>query len=335
MRNRRLQTRVTTGHFTLPVTIFLSISIWIGTAFLLPSITIERSGCFLCDLLVGLKISGGLESVLSFFLYATIGYLLIELNNIYAMIRMRASVQTAVYFMLISICPAMHYLYVGNIASVALLISLFFLFRGYQYSRPATALFYSFLFIALGSLFFPQLMFFIPVFWIGAYNIQSLTLKSFMASLIGWSVPYWFLLGHAYFYNEMDLFYQPFISLATFGSMDLLACPLWELATFGYLAILFLVSSIHCLVSSYDDKIRTRIYLRFLIFLDFCFFAYFLLQPSLGIQLLPLLLIGTSILIGHLFVLTNSRTSNVFFIAVLLGLLTLFSFNVWTLLYNF
>ena len=85
-------------------------------------------------------------------------------------------------------------------------------------------------------------------------------------------------------------------------------------------------------VAGYEDKIRTRSYLHFLIFLTFCIFVYILLQPAQTFHLLPLLLIGVSILTGHFVVLTNSRASNVFFICALTGLILLFGFNVWMLL---
>ena len=45
-----------------------------------------------------------------------------------------------------------------------------------------------------------------------------------------------------------------------------------------------------------------------------------------------LLMISNSILIGHFFVLTNSKSSNVFFIISLVSLTLLFAFNIWTLL---
>ena len=57
-----------------------------------------------------------------------------------------------------------------------------------------------------------------------------------------------------------------------------------------------------------------------------------MLQPTLSMNLLSLLLIGVSILVGHLFVLTNSRTSNLFFISSMVALIALFCFNIWTLL---
>lgn len=106
----------------------------------------------------------------------------------------------------------------------------------------------------------------------------------------------------------------------TFHPITLWNFPLWEIATLGYLFLLFIVSSVHCLVAGYEDKIRTRSYLHFLIFLTFCIFVYILLQPAQTFHLLPLLLIGVSILTGHFVVLTNSRASNVFSFVPLPGL---------------
>lgn len=332
IRSKRLQNRITAGRFTLPAAILLSLFCWILTSILLPEVPAIKSSYPLWDTIIDGYIPAWASTPLSFILYGMIGYFLIELNNTFAIIRMRASVQTAIYFLFISVCPAMHPLYAGDFASIAFLISLFFLFRGYQHPRPAGIMFYSLLFIGLGSLFFPQLTLFIPLYWIGAYSFQALTPKSFFGSLVGWCLPYWLLLGHAYFYDEMDLFYQPFIELATFRSINLWDFPMWKIATLGYLFVLYLVSSIHCLVAGYEDKIRTRSYLHFFIFLNFCIFAYILLQPVLTVHLLPLLLIGVSILTGHFVVLTNSRASNVFFICALAGLVLLFGFNIWMLL---
>ena len=117
----------------------------------------------------------------------------------------------------------------------------------------------------------------------------------------------------------MELFYQPFVELVHFQPVnpgkDL---QLWELVTLGYLFILFIVSAAHCIVSGFEDKIRTRSYLHFLIFINFCIFLFIFLQPAHCMDLLSLLLIGVSILVGHLFVLTNSKAANLFFIGSIL-----------------
>lgn len=331
LRSKRFQNRVTAGRLTLPAAILISVACWILSAILLPDMEARQSSYSLWNMFCDFCIPTWASRILCFILYCVIGYFLIGLNNAYAIIRMRASVQTGIYFLLIAVCPSLHILYPGDMAAIAFLVSIYFLFKSYQQVKPTGSLFNSFLFIGLGSLMFPQLTFFIPIFWIGAYCFQSLHPKSFFASLIGWSVPYWFLLGHAYFYGQMELFYHPFRELAAFQPIRLDFQP-WELATIGYLFLLFIVSSGHCLAAGYEDKIRTRSYLHFLIFQNFCIFVYIGLQPALSTNLLSLLLIGISILTGHLFVLTNSRSSNLFFIFMFAGLFLLFGFNVWTLL---
>ena len=131
----------------------------------------------------------------------------------------------------------------------------------------------------------------------------------------------------------MELFYRPFTELVTFGKpFDLQILQPWELAVLGYLIVLFIVSAAHCIIAGFEDKIRTRAYLQFLIDLNIFLFLLIALQPTYCVNLLPLLMISSSILIGHFFVLTNSKTSNVFFIISLVSLILLFSFNIWTLL---
>lgn len=331
MRSLRFQNRVTAGRFTLPAAILLSVICWLLSAILLPDLDTPNDNYPLWNTFCNSCIPPWGNRLFSFILYSVIGYFLIGLNNAFAIIRMRASVQTAIYFLLISVCPSMHVLYAGDLVAIAFLIALYFLFRSYQQSKPAGYLFHAFVFIGIGSLLFPQLTFFAPVFWIGAYGFQSLHAKSFFASLIGWSVPYWFLSGYAYVFGRMELFYQPFRELVCLRPVQSGFQP-WELATTGFLLLLYIVSSSHCLIAGYEDKIRTRSYLHFLIFLNFCIFVYIGLQPALYPHLLSLSLIGTSILTGHLFALTNSRSSNIFFIIMLVGLFALFGFNLWTLL---
>ena len=61
-----------------------------------------------------------------------------------------------------------------------------------------------------------------------AYRFQSLTPRSFCGALLGWMLPYWRLFGHAFFYNEMELFYRPFNQLLAFGEVfNLQICLLY------------------------------------------------------------------------------------------------------------
>lgn len=333
MRYKSLQSRVTTGRFTLPVVILICTCCWLLTSLLLPLPLHGSDDYALWQAFRDLGLPSWVMQGASFVLYAIIGYLLIEINNTFAIIRMRASVQTSLYFLLITVCPGLHQLYAGDVAAVAFFISLYFLLKSYQQPQAAASLFHSFVCMGVGSILFPQLTYFAPIWLIGAYNFQSLTFRSFCGAVVGWMLPYWFLLGHAFYYGQMEWFYAPFRELATFQPIRLLEdFQVWELATLGYIFILFIVSVVHCLATGYQDKIRTRAYLHFLIFLCFCLFIFIGLQPTLGIDLLSLLLVVVSFLLGHFFVLTNSRPANWFFIGSSVGLILLYIFNIWTLL---
>ena len=325
---------MTAGRWTLPVVTFSCTLCWVLMAMFLPGNWPANENTYgLWQFVHILLPSIWMEYVVSFLLYGITGYFLIELNNAFTIIRMRASVQTSIYFMLVTACPVMHLLYAGDIASVAFLISTYFLFKSYQEPKPTGFIFYSFLFIGIGSLVLPQFTFFTILWLISAYRFQALTLKSFCAALLGWSLPYWFLFGHACYYQQIDLFYAPFIELANFEPVFRFEqMPLWEIATLGYLFVLYVSSSIHFMVAGFEDKIRTRAYLQFLAEITFWLFIFIFLQPVHGINLLPMLLISVSILTAHLFVLTHSKTSNIFFISLMVILLLLFGLNIWTLL---
>lgn len=310
MRENLFKNHVTAGRFTLPAAIVTATACWLLSAVLLPP--------------------SGIGSLASFVSYVGAGYLLIGMNNTFAIIRMRASVQTSVFLLLAAVCPQLHDLQPGNIAVLAVLAGMFFLFRSYQQPQPSSDVFLAFVFLGAGSLAYPKLTLYAPLFWAGCYAFRSLQVKSFFASLVGWAFPYWFLAGHAIFYGQMELLYAPFRTLVAFEPVNF-RFRQEEAATMGYLLVLFAVSAGHCLVASYEDKIRTRSYLHFLIRFCCYTFLFMTLQPSEETALLPMLLAGVSFLAGHLFALTNGRSINCFFIAMFVGLFALFVFNLWML----
>lgn len=331
MRNNSLQKFVTTGRFTLPVIIIIAIACWL-VAYVVVPVLPEKEGAYpYWQIFTSMGLPAWIDRGITLLLYIIIGYFLIALNNAFALIRVRASVQTLLYLIFVTVCPAMHLFASGDVGAISLLIALYFLFRSYQQGRKPSNLLFSFISIGIGSLFFPQLMWVVPILFIGAINVQSLNIRSFFAAVIGWSIPYWFLFGHAYFYEQMDLFYRPFREMVTFTPIDFTRLAPWEIATLAVVFVLFIISSINSFANSYKDKIRTRVFLRFLILLNIYIFIIILLQPALCMDFLSLLLISESILVGHFFALTGSRGSNFLFILTLLCFISLYIFNLWTL----
>lgn len=332
MRGKYIQFTITTGRLTLPVAILITIACWVTVYFLVPDVPKEEATYSIRELLNIYPIPLWINKLTCLLIYFGIGYSLIQMNNTFGLVRVRASVQTSFYILLIAACPPLLQLCPGDIATLLFVVAIYLLFSAYQCMRSSGYLFHAFLFVGLSSLVFPQITLLTPILLIGAFTFQALNIRSFFAAIIGWSVPYWFLFGHAFYYDNMELFYQPFIELTTFHPIDLTVLKSWEIAMLAYSFILFLASSIHCFAQSYKDKIRTRVHLRFFILLNVSIYILIALQPIHCMNLLPLLLIGVSILTSHMFVLTSSKAANVFFISTIIGLILLFSYNLWTLL---
>ena len=106
----------------------------------------------------------------------------------------------------------------------------------------------------------------------------------------------------------------------------------WMVFPFGFLFLLFTASAFHCFFNGYEDKIRTRAYLYFLILFGACLFVGIGLQPYLLTAFCPLLLIIVSMLAGHLFALTSNKLSNAFFVISLIGISVMFVYHIWMLL---
>ena len=92
MRNKKLQGQVTAGRWTLPIVVFICTLCWVLTSFLLPDLTastVEDSTLSLWQSARDLLLPAWAERLVSYLIYAVIGYSLIELNNRFGIIRMR------------------------------------------------------------------------------------------------------------------------------------------------------------------------------------------------------------------------------------------------------
>lgn len=331
MIKSRLQNKVVTGRFTLPVTIFLSILLWIFYLLNPEKEAAGNEGYLLWNEIYRFIASFFPVALISFLIYGFIGYMLIELNNAYSIIRIRTHIHVCIYALILSVCPFFHPLQPGSIATLCIGISLYYLFRTYQKTQPAGLVFHTFLFLSVGSLFVPKLFFFFPIYLIGLLNFQIFNLRIFIAALLGIILPYCLLFGHAFFYEQMELFYAPFRELVHFSPIRYDSWNTGILWAGIYIMILFLSGSIHALLTSYQDKIRTRSFIAFLTWITGAAILFTLLQPQLLASFLPIVLCGSSLLAGHLLALTHSKISNIYFILLIIGLVALYIYNLWIL----
>ena len=274
------------------------------------------------------------QDVINLLVCALTAYLLIEINTAFTLIRTRSTLHVSFYVFLSTACLFLHSFQYAVFAPLTFLIAISQLFSSYESPYPAGSIFHAFFFIGLGSLLFPQLLYFVPLFYLGMISFRSLSLKSFFAGLTGLCVPYWLFFGYAFYYDKMNLFYHPLQELIHFQPISYGILGMDRIISCGIITLISLVSSVHYFHVSYLDKVRTRIFLFFLIAVEAWIYLLGILQPQHFDILLQMQVIVGSILTGHLFTLTHNRFTGIFFITTFVLLIVQTIYNLWMQFFN-
>lgn len=309
---------------TLPVVIIVCLIAYFVHSIICPATPVEDS-FILLPTWNTIKLPVWLNHICSLSTYILSVYLFVELNNHSDILRTRKTALIASFFLFISFSPELYTFSFAKLSLIAMLFSLFFLFDSYQCRDSSTQLFHSFSILSLGTIFFPQLMYLVPIWFIGSSMLQSLNIRSFFAAIIGLTIPYWFVLSYAFYMDNISIFFAPFLEITRFGSMNILEeIDLDNLLSLALFLILYIISFAHCLATDYNNKIRTRVILHFIIFLNICLFIFAIIQPMYEVQILNLLLPGICLIICHFFSNTRSRISYYLFIATLILLFIIY-----------
>lgn len=301
---KRLQNKISESRFALPVTAVYALAVWL-TAYAL-------HGRMYAELAV----------------FALSAYLMVELNNRNALIRVYSRMVSCTFLVLGTMAAPV----IGNIDVVIMqlcfIASYLLLFASYQDKRAQGRMFYAFMFIGIASVIYPQSLFFVPVLWvlIGT-NLMAMSWRNFWASVIGLTAPYWFIGGYCAMTDGFWTVVQELESnLWTARPYDI-TVSVGTAVAFGFTLLVTAIGAVHFLRNSYKDKIRTRMIYEMLITLAAFTAALAVLQPANAGQLTGILIVNASILAGHFFALTCTRFTNIAFILLALLALAATAFN--------
>lgn len=221
----------------------------------------------------------------------------------------------------------------GGVVQLFCIIAILFVYDSYQIKTAVDKAYFAFLLLGIGTLLDAHVFFYLPVIWLMMIVIvYALSLRTFLASLLGLITPYWFIAGWLLWQKQgdihwlTDLFIRQDILQFPFGFRSM---PLSAQLVIIFTAILMLIGSLHFIHSSSRDKIRVRqIYYGF-ITLGLFSLTLLVLQPHNELAL-RMLILATSPLIGHYWALTNSRISNIIVIILSTALIAMTAFNLWT-----
>lgn len=258
-------------------------------------------------------------------------YMMLELNNTNALIRIYSRMVSCSYLMLAVMA---HFLLVSVPYGMVQLLFIGFLllfFRCYQDKRAAGTVFYAYTMLGAASLFFVQVLYFVPIIWILLRtNIMAGNVRTLSASIIGLLMPYWCVGGYYLYAGETDLFLNHFTQLWQLAPLaDFSILQPSQMVSLAFIALVDIIGIIHFHRNSYKDKIRTRMLFEVFTTFSLCIMAFIVLQPQHTNFLLSMLLVCASPMIAHFISLTHTRITNIIFIVLLISVVSITACNLW------
>ena len=234
-------------------------------------------------------------------------FLLHRANYVLVLIREKTLLPFLLYILLISTNPDFMPLKSTSVGIFCLVLAIYQLFSSYHDENATGPVYNATLILGIGSLLWVHILWFIPLFWYGMYNFRSWNLRTFMSSLLGVATVYWFVLGWCVWYGDYTALTHPFSLL--FKIRFLVIDPTGPLEWAGviYLVILTALASINIITHEYEDNLRTRQFLYFLILMTIWTFGLFFLYEQSSEELLEMACMPAAILIGHFFTVLHGK----------------------------
>lgn len=258
-------------------------------------------------------------------------YLMVELNNINALIRIFSRMVSSTFLALLcSACfifPALP----ETVMLTCMTAFILLLFLTYQDKEAAGLTYYAFLFLGVGSIAYIHVLFFLPLIWLLMMtHTMSLAWRTWMASLLGLLTPYWFYIPWIIYQRDYSAITNHFMALTVFEEpFNLYGITDSQKATLGLVILLAIIGTTHYIRKSYLDKIRIRMFYGFFIFMDLAALLFLLLQPQHFNAMLLLMIVNTSPLVAHFAALSSTKLTNITFMVLSAASLLLTAYNIW------
>jgi len=240
-------------------------------------------------------------------------YLMAQLNNVHALIRIYSRMVSCSFIALMCSANFLFPSLEGGVVQVCAITFFLMLFMTYQDRHATGKMYYAFVCIGLISLVFPHILFLLPLLWVFvAVNMLSLSLRTWTATVFGVLTPYWFWTAWLLYQHDLSPLITHFSSLLEFSEpFNLSGMGPSRKLYFVLLVILAIIGAVHFFNRSSGDKIRIRLIYAIFIWLDLFSLLFLLLQPQHCDMLLRLMTVCTAPIVGHFLALTHGRLTNV------------------------
>ena len=255
-----------------------------------------------------------------------------RLNYSLSLIREKTRLPLLIYILLTSTNTYFFPINPTTLGVFCLILALYQFFLSYHNGYDRDLPMNCGLLIGIGSLLWIYLLWFLPLIWIGMYTFRSLTLRTFLATVIGASVFYWFFFVWCLWNGDFIPLTTTFAGLFKISPVDISRINLSEWVTVLGGVAFTTIASINIIINEIDDSLRARQYLSFLISMAAWGFVLSLLFRSETEEFLETACIPASILLAHYFTVTKGKIRNILFFLMVIILTSSLFIQIWNFL---
>jgi len=206
-----------------------------------------------------------------------------------------------------------HTLVKSHLSLTLFILALFYFFSMIRNRKASEQAFMGSFLISVSSLLITPLIFVIPVCWIGFMMFQSLSLRTFLASIFGIISPWILYLSALYmlqpdfdFSKIINIFFNLDINFSTFSLSEIIYASSISAIMLVGLAVLFSIKN--------SDVINTRNKLNFLILMLISLVILSFLFRNQIFSFLPFIALFYSLLLSHPLTLKQNNFNGILFL---------------------
>ena len=227
-------------------------------------------------------------------------------NYKFSIIRTKTFLPLFIYALLITTWRESHLLIFSHFALSLIILSMMFFFDMYRNKLAVEQAFIGSLLIGVLTLFNPVYLLIILIVWLGFGLLNCFSIRTFLASLMGASIPWIFYLSYHLFTGSDILILQhlkvDFTPDLVFTQDEI------HVRIYVVCILVILIAGLVTLYrTNFNDSIQTRKYLNYLVILLLIVLIPVLILSNNILSFLPLIAFGYAMLLSHPFSLQNSK----------------------------
>lgn len=233
-------------------------------------------------------------------------YIIIRLNFQYMFLSVRTYLPAIFFIIICSLYLPLQTLHPILFANLFFILAFDKALTSSQKQNLLSTYFISGFLLSIGSLFYFNLIFFLPIIWICQIILRGFNFREWFISIIGLATPYLFLLFYYFYFDKLDVFNQ-ILSQNLLFKNSIPTLSLNYVILFSFIGLLILISSFYLLSTLNTKKIITHKYFKILFWLFIFSLILFTLVYSVSIELIVIVAIPLSFLLANYFASIKSK----------------------------